>query len=97
MGCQEVCEHSRLKSLAFETKFNVVGRMIISPLSLSRNTLIWKFRQKNALKKQPYFNNGAQEVWICDLYGKISFYNRSGRLNNSLHAANFPLSLTLFA
>jgi hypothetical protein len=45
---------------------------------------------KMLLKKQLYFDNGAIEVWICDLYGKMRFYNQQGELKYSELAPNFP-------
>ncbi|MCP4701478.1 MAG: Uma2 family endonuclease [Gammaproteobacteria bacterium] len=40
-----------------------------------------------------YLKVGAKEVWICDEYGSITFYNSQGKLSNSVLAPNFPAQL----
>jgi Uma2 family endonuclease len=47
-------------------------------------------KKEMSLKKPLYFDKGAQEVWICDLYGKMTFYNKVGALKKSELAPNFP-------
>lgn len=34
-------------------------------------------------KKELYFEKGAQEFWICDQSGQMSFYDRNGERNAS--------------
>jgi len=41
-------------------------------------------------KKSLYFEKGAEEFWLCDQVGKVSFYSRSGQIENSRLVANFP-------
>lgn len=47
-------------------------------------------KKEMRLKRQLYFDNGAQEVWLCDLYGKMTFYNKVGELKQSEFAPDFP-------
>jgi Uma2 family endonuclease len=46
-------------------------------------------------KKALYFENGAQEVWICDANGDIRFYNFSGELKQSGLLAKFPNKISI--
>ncbi|MBV9877426.1 MAG: Uma2 family endonuclease [Verrucomicrobia bacterium] len=42
------------------------------------------------LKRRLYFEEGAQEVWICGLEGQMKFFSRVGELNASKLCAKFP-------
>lgn len=44
-------------------------------------------------KKGLYFGAGAQEVWVCDAKGKMSFYNQQGELSKSLLVPDFPAEI----
>lgn len=41
-------------------------------------------------KKDLYFSAGAEEVWLCDQEGKMSFYNQQGQLSKSFLVPGFP-------
>lgn len=41
-------------------------------------------------KKHLYLGAGAEEVWLCEQKGKMSFYNHQGQLSRSLLVPNFP-------
>jgi Uma2 family endonuclease len=41
-------------------------------------------------KMQLYFQQGAREVWICNSFGNIDFYNAAGLLKSSLSIPSFP-------
>jgi hypothetical protein len=41
-------------------------------------------------KKQLYFAKGAQEVWLCNQQGKMSFFNAEQELENSVLMPEFP-------
>jgi Uma2 family endonuclease len=41
-------------------------------------------------KMDAYFGAGAREVWVCDLDGNITFYNREGLLEHSAICPAFP-------
>ena len=41
-------------------------------------------------KKDLYLGARAEEVWLCDKQGKMSFYNRQGQLSQSLLVPDFP-------
>jgi Uma2 family endonuclease len=44
-------------------------------------------------KVQLYFAQGAKEVWLCDLNGKIEMQNKNGLLEHSEIAPMFPKQL----
>lgn len=44
-------------------------------------------------KKDLYFAAGAEEVWVCDIQGKMKFYHRQGELSKSLLVPEFPLEI----
>jgi hypothetical protein len=37
-----------------------------------------------------YFGAGAEEVWLCDQAGRMSFYNQQEQLSKSLLVPDFP-------
>jgi antitoxin component YwqK of YwqJK toxin-antitoxin module len=41
-----------------------------------------------------YFEQGAKEVWICDEYGVVKFYDESGKLDQSKMFPDFPLKVS---
>ena len=45
-------------------------------------------------KRKLYFEQGAKEVWICDEYGNVSFYDENGKLEQSHMFPNFPLKVS---
>jgi Uma2 family endonuclease len=45
-------------------------------------------------KRALYFAAGAEEVWVCDAGGNLRFYNRSGELQHSQLAPEFPKSIS---
>lgn len=47
-------------------------------------------------KKRLYFEKGAEEVWICDLDGKMRFFVEAGELGRSVRCPSFPVSFEAF-
>jgi Uma2 family endonuclease len=41
-------------------------------------------------KKDLYFEAKAEEVWVCDKNGNLTFYNKQGKLDESLLVPDFP-------
>lgn len=41
-------------------------------------------------KKDLYFGANAEEIWFCDVKGRMSFYNQQGKLSKSLLVPDFP-------
>jgi Uma2 family endonuclease len=46
-------------------------------------------------KRALYFEAGAEEVWICNEDGRVSFYDRNGLLDVSKLVENFPSKIEL--
>jgi len=46
-------------------------------------------------KKALYFEKGAEEVWLCDQDGLISFYDKSEQLQQSKLAPGFPANIAI--
>ncbi|AFY37695.1 protein of unknown function DUF820 [[Leptolyngbya] sp. PCC 7376] len=44
-------------------------------------------------KKTLYFDAGAQEVWICDRHGNLTFFNQEQQLKTSNFVPDFPLQI----
>lgn len=71
-----------------KTEAQIAPEVCVEVLSMSNSER--EMRQKRKL----YFEQGAKEVWICDEYGKIRFFNESGETENSKMFANFPKSVS---
>jgi Uma2 family endonuclease len=59
---------------------------VISPSNSLR-----EMRQKGKL----YFEAGAKEYWLCDLNGKMRFFDAKGQLQGSRIAPSFPLEIDI--
>ena len=46
-------------------------------------------------KRKLYFEQGAQEVWLCNQHGKIEFFNPQGKLANSILFLDFPTQVEI--
>lgn len=44
-------------------------------------------------KRDLYFGAKAEEVWLCDKEGRMSFYNPQGKLSQSLLVPDFPAQI----
>ena len=44
-------------------------------------------------KKEAYFQKSAQEFWICNEDGELSFYHAQGCLSRSLLFPDFPAAI----
>jgi Uma2 family endonuclease len=68
--------------------------------SISPEICIEIFSSSNSLKemdekKDLYFEVGAEEFWICDELGNVSFYDRRGKLEQSNLVPDFPSKIEL--
>jgi len=46
-------------------------------------------------KRALYFEAGADEVWLCDRDGVLSFYDDNGALESSHRVPSFPVTVSL--
>lgn len=44
-------------------------------------------------KKSLYFAKGAEEFWLCDQMGNMSFYDQNGELSASKRMMDFPANI----
>lgn len=80
---------ARVQQIKAETECSIAPEICVEVLS-SGNTKE-EIQEKRAL----YFEQGAQEVWICDETGKIRFYNADGALPQSLVVPEFPACIVI--
>lgn len=67
-----------------ETDASVAPEVCVEVLSISNTEDEMKER------KTLYFERGAKEVWICDEYGLMSFYNSKRKIKRSSLFPDFP-------
>jgi Uma2 family endonuclease len=72
-----------------ETDASIAPEVCIEVVSIGNST-----REMNE-KKRLYFEQKAHEVWFCDEYGKMTFYNEKGSLKRSQMFPDFPLRVEL--
>ncbi len=70
-----------------EIECSIAPEICIEVLSFSNA------KQEINEKKALYFEQGAKEVWLCDSFGNISFFIKSGKIDHSNIAKNFPTSI----
>ena len=52
-------------------------------------------QEEMKFKKELYFKAGAEEFWLCNESGEMSFFNPDGQITNSAIVPNFPASIEL--
>jgi Uma2 family endonuclease len=48
-------------------------------------------------KRALYFEKGAQEFWLCDQDGEVTYFDHSGKIARSSLFPNFPQEIDLDA
>ena len=79
----------RFERIKNEIECSIAPEVCIEVLSLG-NTV-----DEIQEKRQLYFANGAQEVWVCRADGEMHFYNTEGRVEQSLLFPAFPRQIKL--
>jgi Uma2 family endonuclease len=77
------------KDLEGKTEALVAPEICVEVLSMSNS--IYEMKGKRKL----YFEQGAKEVWICDEYGEMSFYNSKRKLKKSQMFPDFPTKVKI--
>lgn len=67
-----------------ELTFSVPPELCVEVLSPSNSVL--EIDEKKSL----YFQQGAEEVWICDETGKLGFFTDAGKIEHSVLFPEFP-------
>ena len=82
-------ERSFLLENRHNTPFQVAPAICVEIISPSNS------KKEMQQKMYWYFEAGASEVWLCNLEGKVEFFNADGQLEQSLIAPEFPKLITL--
>lgn len=72
-----------------KTEAQIAPEICVEVLSMSNSPK--EMRQKRKL----YFEQGTKEVWICDEYGDIRFFDESGEIEQSKMFLEFPKKINL--
>jgi len=72
------------KKMKGKAEATIAPEVCVEVLSISNSDV--KMKEKRKL----YFERGAKEVWICDEYGNISFYNVKRKISKSAMFKDFP-------
>ncbi len=67
-----------------QTEADIAPEVCVEVLSMSNSD--FEIREKRAL----YFERGANEVWTCDEYGTIRFFDSNGKIEKSKMFPDFP-------
>lgn len=67
-----------------ETAASIAPEVCVEVLSMSNS------EEEMTEKRGLYFERGAKEVWVCDEYGDVEFYDQTGQLQASNLFPNFP-------
>ena len=78
------CSDERFKQIEEDIAASIAPEICIEVISSSNTS------DEMELKKKLYLEHGAFEVWLCNIEGKINFYNKDGQLNKSLLVPDFP-------
>jgi len=78
------CSDERLTIIENETSASIAPEICVEIIS-SSNSL-----EEMETKKNLYFEVQAQEFWLCDQEGNITFYNPEGELEQSKLVPQFP-------
>ncbi len=73
-----------IKRYGFETPYPVSPEVVVEIISPANS--VAEMQEKIAL----YLASGAQEVWLCDEQGVLSYYDTSGLLSQSIRFPGFP-------
>ena len=75
---------ARFAQIKDEIECSIAPEVCVEVLSLSNTD------DEIAEKRRLYFDQGAQEVWICHGDGDMHFYNPAGKLEQSVLFPHFP-------
>ncbi|GMT49796.1 MAG: hypothetical protein IEMM0008_1335 [bacterium] len=75
---------SRFQIIKDEDACSIAPEICIEVKSAS-NTM-----EEMMFKKELYLKAGADEFWLCDKSGDMSFYNAEGQIDQSIRFPDFP-------
>lgn len=77
------CSDQRLDIIEEEIAASIAPEICVEVKSASNTS------EEILYKKDLYFGAGAEETWLCDEAGRMSFYNGQGQLSQSLLLPDF--------
>src|SRR5215213_9127762 len=78
-----------IQKIKDETDASIAPEICVKVVSMSNTN-----REMEA-KRRLYFEKGAKEVWICNEYGEVSFFNEAGELEESVWFPEFPKKISI--
>ncbi len=78
-----------IEKIKDETDASIAPEVCVEVVSMSNTKLEMKE------KRQLYFEKGANEVWICNEYGEIRFFDDSGEIEQSKMFPDFPKKISI--
>ena len=78
-----------IQKIKDETDASIAPEICVEVISMSNTN------KEMQAKRQLYFEKGAQEVWICNEYGEISFFDEAGELEQSAWFPEFPKKISI--
>ncbi len=89
--CADVAWASREVFLEIfsQTEADIAPEVCVEVLSISNSD--FEIREKRKL----YFERGANEVWTCDEYGKMRFFDSNGKIEKSKMFPEFPAKIEI--
>jgi Uma2 family endonuclease len=78
-----------IEKIKDETDASIAPEICVEVVSMS-NT-----KQEMTEKRQLYFERGANEVWICNEYGEVKFFDESGEVEQSKMFPDFPKKISI--
>jgi Uma2 family endonuclease len=76
-------------SIFVQTEADIAPEVCVEVLSMSNSD--FEIREKRGL----YFERGANEVWTCDEYGTMRFFDSNGKIERSKMFPEFPLKIEI--
>ena len=78
-----------IEKIKDETDASIAPEVCVEVVSMS-NT-----RKEMSEKRELYFEKGANEVWICNEYGEVRFFDESGEIEKSKMFPDFPKQILI--
>ena len=78
-----------IEKIKDETDASIAPEICVEVVSMSNTN------KEMVGKRELYFEKGASEVWICDEYGNLKFFNEAGQIEQSIMFPDFPKKISM--
>ena len=78
-----------IQKIKDETDASIAPEICVEVVSMSNTN------REMETKRRLYFEKGAQEVWICNEYGEVGFFNDTGEIEESVWFPEFPKKISI--